>query len=172
MPQPTQVASRAHRQQIQRWLLAVRLPLGAFLRRRGGRMNFGASATWWLPLCGRLNHPLPRRARRVFRGPVRDQLAHFVTHESHRPIDPADTAAIDRRVRGIRSGKHRASFSPPAIGVQALLRRLAGEKPGILGHPAVLVLSMAKLAPITVLPEPIGSILRLAELIERGGCSA
>jgi hypothetical protein len=39
-------------------------------------------------------------------------------------------------------------------------------------RPAVLVLSMAKLAPITILPEPIGSILRLAELIERGGCSA
>jgi len=31
---------------------------------------------------------------------------------------------------------------------------------------------MAKLAPITILTEPIGSILRLAELIETGGCSA
>src|SRR6202790_1790700 len=30
---------------------------------------------------------------------------------------------------------------------------------------------MAKLAPITILTEPIGSILRLAELIERGDCS-
>ena len=31
---------------------------------------------------------------------------------------------------------------------------------------------MAKLAPITILTEPIGNILRLAELIERGDCSA
>jgi hypothetical protein len=34
------------------------------------------------------------------------------------------------------------------------------------------VLSIAKLAPITILPEPIGSILRLAEHIERGDRSA
>jgi hypothetical protein len=31
---------------------------------------------------------------------------------------------------------------------------------------------MAKLAPITTLTEPIGSILRLAELIGRDDCSA
>ncbi|MDT7817451.1 MAG: hypothetical protein QOJ42_7367 [Acidobacteriaceae bacterium] len=30
---------------------------------------------------------------------------------------------------------------------------------------------MAKLAPVTILTEPIGSILSLAELIERGDCS-
>jgi hypothetical protein len=34
------------------------------------------------------------------------------------------------------------------------------------------VLSMAKLAPITMLTEPIGSILRLAELADSGDCSA
>jgi len=31
---------------------------------------------------------------------------------------------------------------------------------------------MAKLAPITMLTEPIGSILRLAELADSGDCSA
>jgi hypothetical protein len=43
---------------------------------------------------------------------------------------------------------------------------------GSIAYLSCYGLSMAKLAPITILTEPTRSILRLAELIERGDCSA
>ena len=65
-------------------------------------------------------------------------------------------------------GATRKASEPSPIHVEPGIVNLHNSELNFL----LQVLSMAKLAAIKILIEPIGSILRLAELIERGDCSA
>jgi len=71
-----------------------------------------------------------------------------------------------------RPHRHRVAWSgsqADALSERSFPRNQRTEW-GIVGGLLPKVLSMAKLAPITTLTEPSGSILGLAELIERGDC--